>query len=75
MHGKAKPTPIKYCEYCGKKLERKDYGRRLEDLGVFNKRKYCNIDCMKKAFIKQGKNNQKIFSGPSHSKGNNVHHL
>ena len=58
MHEKAKPTPIKYCEYCGKKLERKDYGRRLEDLGVFKKRKYCNIDCMKKAFIKQGKNNQ-----------------
>ena len=25
MHEKAKPTPIKYCEYCGKKLERKDF--------------------------------------------------
>ena len=41
----------KYCEYCGKKLERKRYNGRLEDFGVFNRRKYCNKDCMRKAFI------------------------
>ena len=63
MHNKAKPTPIKYCQFCGKKLERKDYGRRLEDLGVFNRRKYCDVDCMRKAFVKQGDNGQK-YSQP-----------
>lgn len=66
MHNKAKPTPIKYCQFCGKKLERKDYGRRLEDLGVFNRRKYCDADCMRKAFVKQGDNGQK-YSPAHHS--------
>ena len=47
-----KPTPEKYCEYCGKKLERKRFARKWEDLGVFNKRKYCNRECMRKAFVK-----------------------
>lgn len=38
----------KYCEYCGNKLIRKRYDGRLEDYGVFKKRKYCNIDCYRK---------------------------
>ena len=52
----------KYCEYCGKKLERKRYNWRLEDFGVFNRRKYCNKDCMRKAFIKVGINDNQSYS-------------
>lgn len=49
-----KPTPEKYCEYCGKKLERKQYSKKKEDLAIFSKRKYCDISCMRRAFVKQG---------------------
>lgn len=48
----------KYCQYCGKKLERKRFNKRLESFNVFLKRKYCNRDCMRKAYLKIGKNNQ-----------------
>lgn len=48
----------KYCEYCGKIMQRKRYGKRLECFGIFKKRKYCDINCMKKAYLKVGKNNQ-----------------
>lgn len=45
----------KYCAYCGKKLERKRFPNgRLEDFTVFLKRKYCNRECMRKAFLKIG---------------------
>lgn len=59
-----KPTPIKYCQYCGKKLERKRFKRKWEDLGVFSKRKYCDMECMRKAFIADNKTNQKY--SPAH---------
>ena len=46
-----KPTPVKYCEYCGKKLERKRYKNGdLEALYFFNRRKYCDRKCMAAAF-------------------------
>lgn len=48
----------KYCQYCGKKIERKRYSGILEDYTVFKKRKYCDRECMKRAFLKIGKNNQ-----------------
>ena len=54
-----KETPEKYCSFCGKKLERKIYKSKREDLGVFKKRKYCGLDCMRKAFVKTGINTQK----------------
>lgn len=38
----------KYCEYCGNKLVRKRYNDRLEDFGVFKRRRYCNRDCYRK---------------------------
>lgn len=37
---------IKYCAYCGRKLERKRFNGRIEDYQVFAKRKYCNQLCM-----------------------------
>ena len=48
-----KQTPEKYCAYCGRKLERVRINGRLEDLGAFKRRKYCNRECMKKAFVKK----------------------
>ena len=45
-----KPTPERYCQSCGKKLERKLFGRRYEDLAVFKRRKYCNQKCMVNGF-------------------------
>lgn len=47
-----------YCQYCGKKLQRKRFGNRLEDFGVFKKRKYCDRTCMKMAYLKIGSFNQ-----------------
>ena len=38
---------IKYCVYCGKKLERKRFNGRLEDFGVFKKRNHCNLECLR----------------------------
>jgi len=49
----------KYCEYCGKQLDRNYYpncGRR-EDIEHFRKRKYCDRTCMRKAMVNVGVNN------------------
>lgn len=35
----------KYCERCKKPMQRKRYNGRLEDLGVFKRRKYCSLSC------------------------------
>lgn len=48
----------KKCEYCGKALERKRFNDRLEDFGAYRRRKYCGRDCMRRAFIKVGTNDQ-----------------
>lgn len=40
-----KIAPEKYCKNCGKKLYRKRYGKRLEDMSVFLRRQYCSQDC------------------------------
>jgi DNA-cytosine methyltransferase len=48
----------KYCEYCGKQLQRKRFNGRLEDFTVFSNRKYCNRECMKRAYLKIGEYSQ-----------------
>lgn len=37
--------PEKYCERCGALLQRKRYGKTLEDRGRFLARKYCSLRC------------------------------
>ena len=37
--------PLKYCKLCRTKLERRLFNGRLEDLGVFKKRKFCSLHC------------------------------
>lgn len=46
MPRKPKPTPHRTCQQCGSVMERNRYGGVIEDLGRFNKRKFCNQQCM-----------------------------
>jgi len=51
MGPKPKPTPLKFCATCGSKLERKRLkSGELESLLHFNRRPYCNRECMKIGF-------------------------
>lgn len=44
------PTPEKYCEYCGKKLERRPLSSGYsEPMYWFLKRRYCSLACAGKA--------------------------
>jgi hypothetical protein len=40
-----KPEPVKFCEHCGKQLHRKRFNGRLEDYGVFLRRRFCDLSC------------------------------
>lgn len=37
--------PEKSCGRCGTEFQRKTFNGRLEDLGVFKRRKYCSLSC------------------------------
>lgn len=51
MPAHTKPTPVRYCQHCSAKLERKRLPNGdLEYLVHFNRRKYCGRGCMAKAF-------------------------
>ena len=51
MPAHKKPTPLKHCTWCKKKLERKRLPNGdLEYLFHFTRRKYCNRVCMALAF-------------------------
>lgn len=46
-----KPTPVRYCAECAKKLERKRLpSGDLESLHHFNRRKFCDQRCMAASF-------------------------
>lgn len=55
-----KPTPEHYCAYCGKRMERKRINGRLEDLSAFKRRKYCDRECMKRAFVRKDASGQAV---------------
>lgn len=40
-----KQAPPRSCGACGRTLERKRYNGRLEDFGVFQRRKFCDEAC------------------------------
>lgn len=73
MRKDTKPTPEKYCQYCGKKLERKRYSNSVEDLTRFSKRKYCGIECLRRAYIGNGKK-EKTW-GPAHKTARGIVYL
>lgn len=54
MASPIKPDPEQYCNECGVRLARKRFASgRLEDFGVFKRRKFCDQSCMSKAFDKR----------------------
>lgn len=64
----------KYCEYCGKKLERKRFNGRLEDFIIFKNRKYCNRECMRKDYLKIGDNHNQTYSN-AHTTARKINEL
>lgn len=40
-----KPDPVKHCETCGNFMARKRFNGRLEDRGVFLRRRHCSLSC------------------------------
>ena len=67
-----KEDPEKYCAYCGKRMARVRFDSgRLEDLHAFMRRKYCCRECMRKGFIKEGKDMGQTFR-VSHSTAERV---
>lgn len=40
-----KQEAIKYCECCGKEMQRKRFNRTLEDLSAFQRRRFCSLSC------------------------------
>lgn len=48
MGRKRLPDPERYCKACGARLKREMYGSRIEDMGAFVKRIYCDQKCMAK---------------------------
>lgn len=38
--------PVKFCDSCKALMTRKRYNGRLEDLSVFQRRRYCGFRCM-----------------------------
>ena len=65
MGRKQLERPVKYCQYCGKKLEPKILpSGYLESIYWFSRRKYCNAVCQSKARIKEPQElAQKTLSG------------
>lgn len=63
----------RYCEYCGTKLERKRFNSKLEDFNVFLNRKYCDRECMRKAYLKVGFTNANWSN--AHASARNINNL
>jgi hypothetical protein len=64
----------KYCEYCNNKLERKRYNGVLESFPHFKKRKFCDIECMRRSFLKKGNHADGSFSS-SHITARRINEL
>lgn len=41
----AKKLQDKFCEFCGKRFNRKRFNGRLEDAGRFKARRFCSLSC------------------------------
>jgi len=45
-----KQAPPRSCAWCGLTLTRKRYNGRLEDFAVYQRRKFCDTQCMSRDF-------------------------
>lgn len=52
MARQRKPDPPKRCKQCNRKMRRKRIRGRLEDMGAFLRRVYCNRSCMALGYVK-----------------------
>ena len=66
-------TADRYCEYCGKKLYRKKFSNKYEDFSIFMKRKYCDRECMRRAFLAEA-NKEQTYSN-AHTTARNINKL
>jgi DNA-directed RNA polymerase subunit RPC12/RpoP len=46
-----KKDPLKNCKHCGEKMIRKRINGRLEDMGAFLRRVFCNRSCMALGYV------------------------
>ena len=51
MAQRIKPDPKRYCQFCQRRLARKRINGRLEDMGAFTRRKFCDRLCMAQAMV------------------------
>ena len=62
-----KETPLKFCAYCNKKLERKRfYNGSLEYLIHFERRKYCDRECMANSYKEKPKTDNPSWAVSHH---------
>ncbi len=58
-----KPTPLKFCKFCGSKMERKKQpSGELEGLNSFNRRQYCNQQCFGSSLAKTPKTKEEAHT-------------
>lgn len=70
-----KQDPKKHCAYCGKEMHRVRFvSGRLEDMATFMRRKYCNRDCMRRAYVKTGQDTGQLYRA-SHSSAEKLAYL
>ena len=63
MPAHTKPTPLRFCQHCGSKLERKRLPNGdLEYLIHFNRRKFCDLGCSAKASSERPKTSDPSWS-------------
>lgn len=67
---KVKP---RYCAHCGKELVPKEYPNSHECPSNYARRKYCDINCMRKGFVIRDGSKQRW--GPAHSSARKIVHL
>lgn len=54
MQAYIKEAPPSKCLQCGVQMERKRYASgRLEDLGMFTRRKFCSVACQNASLVKE----------------------
>lgn len=69
MPRRQKSDPVRYCEACGRTLERKRFNGRLEDRNVFLKRRYCDRKCMALAFVSDTASSSALHKRVTRSRG------
>ena len=65
-----KPDPLKFCDYCATRLRRQRFGKRLEDMGAFVKRRFCTLICMGRFRAKPAPSQSALMKRAHRHRGN-----